>query len=345
MIPGPSRFSPAPLSRRQFGRAAFGGASTLLLAARQDPTAGKKSTVALARAPERKDAFVEALAPFREVDLADREIVLKASFNSPDEPPATTSAQMLEAVVSELRARRCRSIRLVERSGMGHTREIWDRLGITPLARRLDLELVALDELPPDRWQRAELPGSHWSHGVEVPVLLSGATLVEICALKTHRFGGHFSASLKNAIGLIAKYSSDGKRRNYMAELHGSPDQRLMIAEVNALFRPELVVMDASSIFVDGGPEQGELAFPNVVLVAQDRVALDAVGVALLRLHGARTPLDRGSVFELDQIKRAGELGLGARSFKEVDVSASTDDSRRVAAQVSGILDFEPETK
>jgi uncharacterized protein (DUF362 family) len=334
-----------PLSRRQFGRAAFGGASTLLVPRRQDPPAGKKSTVALARSPERKEALLEALAPFREVEFADRDIVLKASFNSPDEAPATTSPQMLEAVVNELRARHCRSIRLVERSGMGHTREIWDRLGITALARRLDLELVALDDLPPDGWQRTELPGSHWSRGVEVPVLLGGAALVEICALKTHRFGGHFSASLKNAIGLIAKYSSDGTRRNYMAELHGSPDQRLMIAEVNTLFRPELVVLDASTIFVDGGPEQGELAFPNVVAAARDRVALDAVGVALLRLHGARTPLDRGSIFELDQIKRAAELGLGAHSFKEMDVSASTEDSRRVAAQVSGILDFEPESK
>ena len=157
--------------------------------------------------------------------------------------------------------------------------------------------------------------------------------------------GGHFSASLKNAIGLIAKYSSDGERRNYMAELHGSPDQRLMIAEVNTLFRPELVVMDASSVFIDGGPEQGDLAFPNVVAVAQDRVALDVVGVALLRVHGARPPLDRGSVFELDSIKRAAELGLGARSFKEMELSAATEESRRVAAQVSGILDLEPEAK
>src|SRR5881396_1039638 len=268
--PYPSRFSLAQdrITRREFAL----GAASLALARTQEPSEPKQSRVALARAGSRKESLAEALALWGEVAVEGKEILLKASFNSPDESPATTSPETLAAVIEQLRARRCGRIRLVERSGMGRTRDIWDRLGITDLARRLDLALVPLDELAPEEWRHAELSGSHWSRGVELPGFLDReSTLVEISNCKTHRFGGHFSASLKNAVGLIAKYSRDGKRHNYMTELHASPDQRLMIAEVNQLFAPALVVLDATEVFVDGGPEQGDLAYPQVVAVATDR--------------------------------------------------------------------------
>jgi len=56
-------------------------------------------------------------------------------------------------------------------------------------------------------------------------------TLVQTCCLKTHRFGGHFTLSLKNSVGLAAKRVPEDSY-NYMSELHGSPHQRRMIAEI-----------------------------------------------------------------------------------------------------------------
>ena len=151
------------------------------------------------------------------------------------------------------------------------------------------------------------------------PGLLNAETcVVQICNLKTHRFGGHFSASLKNSVGLIAKYSSQPPRYNYMTELHASPDQRSMIAEVNQIYAPRLVVMDAIQVFVNGGPERGDLAYPEMMAASRDRVAIDAAGVALLRLHGAGPPLSRGMVFEQEQLTRAIELELGAKSVQEI---------------------------
>jgi uncharacterized protein (DUF362 family) len=38
-----------------------------------------------------------------------------------------------------------------------------------------------------------------------------------------------------------------------MGELHGSPHQRLMIAEINKFYRTDLIVMDATEGFVTGG--------------------------------------------------------------------------------------------
>jgi len=51
---------------------------------------------------------------------------------------------------------------------------------------------------------------------------------------------------------------------SYMHELHTSPHQRKMIAEINQPFNPQLVVMDGIEAFVDEGPATGKLARGNV---------------------------------------------------------------------------------
>jgi uncharacterized protein (DUF362 family) len=333
------------IGRREFGRRSLGATAALGLGARQTPEPRRPSRVALARTTERKAGLGQALGALGGIDFGGREVVLKASFNSPHDFPATSSPEMIELVVGELRARRAGRIRLVERSGMGTTRRVWEALGIVRLARRLDVALVALDELPPEEWRHARLEGSQWSRGVEFPALIGPDTpVVQLCGAKTHRFGAQLSASLKNSIGLIARYSSDGKRHDYMAELHGSPDQRAMIAEVNTLYEPRLVVMDATQVFVDGGPEAGDIALPDVVAAGRDRVALDAVALALLQLNGASL-LDRESAFAQEQLRRAGELGLGARRAAEIELVPVGPEASRLAGQVAAVLERGIESK
>lgn len=95
--------------------------------------------------------------------------------------------------------------------------------------------------------------------------------------------------SLKNSIGMVAK-RVPGIMYDYMWELHSSPYQRLMIAEVNRFYKTDLIVMDAVKAFVNGGPERGKIVEPNLLLASKDRVAIDAVGVAIL---GAMDQLGR----------------------------------------------------
>jgi len=72
---------------------------------------------------------------------------------------------------------------------------------------------------------------------------ISTDAVINTCCLKTHRFGGHFTLSVKNSIGMVAKYVP-GDTFNYMGDLHSSPHQRRMIAEVNAAYQASLVLMD-----------------------------------------------------------------------------------------------------
>ena len=51
-------------------------------------------------------------------------------------------------------------------------------------------------------WTEKLRTGSHWSRGVLFARLFQEADLiVQTCFLKTHRYGGHFTLSLKNSVG------------------------------------------------------------------------------------------------------------------------------------------------
>ena len=123
-----------------------------------------------------------------------------------------------------------------------------------------------------------------------------------------------------------------------MSELHSSPHQRKLIAEINASFKPALVVLDGIDAFVDGGPATGKRAQGNVFLAATDRVAIDAVGVAILKSLGSNDQVMNTKIFDQEQISRAVELGLGASSPSEIEMIPADEQSREYRDRVSEIL-------
>jgi uncharacterized protein (DUF362 family) len=202
------------------------------------------------------------------------------------------------------------------------------------LARTFGLEVVAYDELSDGDWQLLE--GEHWSRGFPVPkLLLNAECVVQTCNLKTHRYGGHFTLSLKNSVGFVG--NSVGNY-NYMSELHSSDDQRKMIAEVNTAYSPTLIVMDGVEAFVDGGPDTGTKAATEVILAGTDRIAVDAVGVAILRLFGTTDQVSRGRIFEQEQIARAVELGLGVDAPQKIDFATADNASAAYVEKIRKIL-------
>jgi uncharacterized protein (DUF362 family) len=162
--------------------------------------------------------------------------------------------------------------------------------------------------------------------------------VVQTCCLKTHRFGGHFTLSLKNSVGCIAK-RVPGINYDFMGELHSSPYQRRMIAEINKFYRTDLVVLDAAEGFATGGPDKGKLIRPNVIIAGTDRVAIDAAGVALLRSYGTMRDVSEGRIFDLDQIARAAELGIGVSSAAGIYLVPLDPTAEKIASKIQVQLD------
>ena len=307
--------------------------------------------VAIVKTADRNNGVARAVALLGETDFGGKDVYLKGSYNSPDPFPATTHTDALGAMVRMLRDKGAGGVTLIERSGMGRTRDILEKLRVLTALEELGVSFRPLDELPADEWRHFELAGSHWPKGIAFPRLLTqDKCVVQLCNLKTHRFGGEFSASLKNSIGLIAKYAEapqsgsakkdgkpSGRNWNYMKDLHSSPDQVQMIAEANQAYAPELIVMDAVEVFITDGPERGETAAPEIIAASRDRVALDAVGFAILQYAGARIGGSAG-VFEQAQIRRAAELNLGVNSPEKIRVVSDDNTGRLLASRLEGML-------
>ena len=265
-------------------------------------------------------------------------VILKPNFNSADPTPGSTHPLVLRTLVQELQGQGAGRITLVDRSGMGVTRQTMERLGVFSLGRELGFETLVLDELGRGQWELLRPQDSHWQNGFPFPrPCLECEALVQTCCLKTHRFGGHFTLSLKNSVGLVGK-NMPGQAYNYMTELHGSPHQRRMIAEINTAYQPALVVMDGVEAFVNGGPDTGKKVWSEVVLAGTDRVALDAVGVALLRYYGTTPEVSRGPIFGQEQLARAVELGLGVSGPDQIQLITDDADSAAYAAQIQAVL-------
>ena len=306
--------------------------------------AGSSSTnayVAFVKTTDRAAGIQRALDLLNVKSFQGKDLLLKPNFNSADAAPGSTHEDTLVALIRQLKSRGAGPLTIGDRSGMGKTREVMESKQTFQMATELGAKVVVFDELRADDWELIKPSDSHWQQGFALPRLVRNAGgIVQTCCLKTHRYGGHFTLSLKNSVGLAAKFVP-GQPYNYMQELHTSLHQRRMIAEINTAYRPDLVVLDGVEAFATGGPDTGKLVHANVVLAGTDRVAIDAVGVALLRYFGTTPEVSRGTIFQQEQLARAVELRLGISSSKQIEFVTGDRDSAEYAKQIRSILDGE----
>jgi uncharacterized protein (DUF362 family) len=301
-----------------------------------------KSAVYLARGESRSELISKLLKMFGEntwkTGISGKSVVLKPNCNSSHAFPGSTHPDTAKALLGMIREAGPADLKIVDRSGMGDTAKVMSDVGITAMASDFNAEVIPYEKLEASEMQRVTLEGGHWSRGVEWPKVLSDADcIIQTCCLKTHQYGGHFTLSLKNSVGMVSKFDAVDSY-NYMRELHTSEHQRRMIAEINALYDPLLVVLDGMQCFVDGGPHLGTLKEPGVILASTDRVALDAAGVAILRHYGTTPQVSTGRIFEQEQIARAAELGLGAASAEAIEIITPDEQSESFAGTIRNVL-------
>ncbi len=294
-----------------------------------------RSRVALVETADRKAGVARSLQSLGINPAKGRHVLVKPNFNTADPCPGSTHNDTLVALVEELWRMGARSVTLGERS-YPPTREVMEAKGVLPLLAALDVRVLDFDDLPPTDWVDVRPADSHWRDGFRVarPVL-EAECLVSTGCLKTHQYGGVFTMALKLHVGTVP---TTRHGFGYMRELHGSPYQQEMIAEINTAFRPDLVVLDGVEAFVDGGPMTGRRARGNVFLASADRVAADAAGVAVLKCLGSNPAIMEPRVFEQRQIARAAELGLGAPSASAVELEPADEASRAFRDRVHAAL-------
>ena len=300
--------------------------------------ANSKGEVFILKTNNRATGVPALLKNFDLSDYSGKKVALKANYNSADHFPASTHIDTLKALVQTLKTAGASDITMAERSGMGDTQEVLEQMGVLSLSRELGFKAVILDEIAKEEWIKIDRSDTHWLKGFYMAKVFHDADkVVQTCCLKTHRFGGHFTLSIKNSVGLVAK-KVPGGMYDYMWELHSSPFQRQMIAEINNYYKLDFALMDGIKAFTTGGPESGTLVEPNLLLGSRDRVALDAVGVAILKLYGAKGKIGEADIFEQDQLKRAAELGFGVKSAADIVLTPLNDESKESARKIEKLL-------
>jgi len=86
--------------------------------------------------------------------------------------------------------------------------------------------------------------------------------------------------------------------------------------------------------FIDDGPERGTKVWGEVILAGTDRVAIDAVGLAVLRSLGYKGVAASGPLFAQEQIARAVELGLGIDRADKIEFVTDDSESDAFASQI-----------
>ncbi len=336
-------FDRSRLSRRDFlrtsaatvaGIAAMPAAASLAgraLEAKEKAGGPGRTTVALIKTTDRKRGVEQAMTLLKVPSLKGKRVLIKPNLNTADPTPGSTHNDTLAAIVGELKKRGPARLALGERSGPPATKTVLDEKGIFEMAKSLGFDIVNFEELAESDWVPVNPPGNHWEKGFAIPrPVLESDYVVSTCCLKTHAYGGVFTMSLKLAVGMTPK--------SLMRQLHRSPDQRRMIAEINQGYQPALIVLDGVEAFVDGGPSKGKQAAPGVFIAGSDRVAVDAVGLAVLKDLGSNEAIMKTKIFEQEQIARAVEVGLGVSGPEGIGFVTPDKASADYADRLKGIL-------
>ncbi|MCK4984944.1 MAG: DUF362 domain-containing protein [Desulfobacterales bacterium] len=326
----------AGINRRDFLKYSGAAGGALLLGMHGDLVmASPKSRVAFISTEDRKSGVSLSIKTLGINPAKNKDVLIKPNFNTADLAPGSTHNDTLVALVEEVWEMGAKSVSLGERS-YPPTRSVMEQKGILPLIKKLDVKIFDFDDLDEKDWVKVKPEESHWHDGFRVArPILESECLISTCCLKTHQYGGVFTMSLKLHVGVVPT-SRHGY--NYMSELHQSPHQRKLIAEINAPFKPDMVILDGIDAFVDGGPADGKRAKGNVFLASPDRVAIDAVGLAILQSLGSNDQIMNTKVFKQEQIARAAEIGIGATSPSEIDVLSANPESQKYRDRVVEIL-------
>jgi uncharacterized protein (DUF362 family) len=287
-------------------------------------TAGGKSLVAAVGGTDIQKMVREAVSligGLRKIDVRNRTVLVKPNVVSARGNPTTTNPEVVRAVVSLLYEEGASRVYVGDMSALGRlpTLKNMEKTGIKKAAEEAGAEAVSFEDYD---WFTVPLPKARYIREVAVSEwLFKVDRIVNLPVVKTHR-SAQYSICMKNFVG-----ATHFNQRPYFVD---SDHWEEVIAEINLAYRPDLNIVDGTTIMVEGGPWSGEERKTDLVFASGDRVAADVVGLGLIKSFGLWKGVADKSVWDQRQIKRAVEAGLGAKSGSEIELlTASLDKSRK----------------
>ncbi|MFC1727169.1 DUF362 domain-containing protein [Patescibacteria group bacterium] len=243
-----------------------------------------------------------------------KRVLVKPNCNSPDEYPGTTNPQVVAEVVRLCEEGGAKEIIVGDKSSVFwphcSTKKVMKVIGLLEALKNTKAKILPFDKnewvkVKPDNEVNNETSGieakakTHWPRGFKIPkALVEAEVIISVPVIHTHSITG-ISLSLKNSVGIL-----DGKSRVLM---HASRHIQEKVAEINLTYEVDLVILDGTKAFIDGGPNRGEEVRPNTIVASRSRVQADIAAYKLLVEWGAELPEPAESH---PQIKHAIKVGV-----------------------------------
>jgi uncharacterized protein (DUF362 family) len=295
------------------------GVGAASIRSREASAAG--AIVGVARATDMASAARAAvrLAGGLEFVQAGQTVLVKPNICCPSPHPATTSPEVLSAVLGMVRERSPGRLIVADQTFyVQNTVANLRRAGLETAVRSHGAEFVSFDDVP--RRHLRPAAARHWPDGYRVPAMLDQADhVINLACVKTHALA-RYTMAMKNIIGVI-----DADSRRYYHRIRSEQGYEAfaaLIAEMALAIRPALHILDGSAAFTSGGPSAGTVARPRLVIASRDMLATDVAGLAVLRHLGTNADVQDVSPWRQPKIQYGIALGLGVKRVEDVDVRA-----------------------
>ena len=214
------------------------------------------------------------------------------------EQAANTNPQVVKAVVEEVLKAGAKKVKVFDRT-CNDERRCYVNSGIQAALK--GLPTVDVRFIENERFKKVTLNGEALKEWELYGEALSANVLINVPVAKHHQLTG-LTLGLKNIMGIMG-----GDR----GKIHKQIEPAL--ADVNAVLKSHLTVIDATRILTDHGPQGGDLAdvkVLNTVIASADIVAADAYATTLFGMK----PSDIGVTVA------AARRGLGEMDLKKIQV-------------------------
>ena len=253
---------------------------------------------------------VALIGGFEPLGIEGKRVLVKPNVVGAKSNPTTTNPQVVKAVVELLYEAGAATVYVGDMSALirGATAKNMEHTGIAATAAKAGAETVSFED---HGWVKVKVDGSYLREVDVTEWFFSVDRVINLPVIKTHRYAG-YSICLKNFVG-----ATHFSQRPYLVD---SDHWEEVVAELNLAFRPDLNIVDGTKTMVEGGPWEGTAVETNLILAGVDRIACDVTGLGIIKSFGRWQPLSSISPWQMRQVRRAVELGLGAAGSEEMEL-------------------------
>ena len=221
------------------------------------------------------------------------------------EQAANTHPEVVKAVVAMCLEAGAKQVKVMDRT-CNDPRRCYQRSGIQQAVLSLENPAATVEHIDERKFVDIPMkdPAGSLKSWTFYRDLLEADKTINVPVAKHHN-ATRLTMSLKNIMGVIG-----GNRGN----IHHDLDRN--IAELNQVFKFNLVVMDAVRILTANGPQGGKLTDVRelkTVVAGTDPVAVDAFGATLFGITAADVP----------HILHAARLGLGESDLRKIKLTVT----------------------